>query len=112
MWNSPSQARLDKIPRLYETESIPLKDKLIHLHFFIGGCDWYITEYDGEDTFFGYAILNGDKEMAEWGYVSFQELKELKIHPGFEVDCDLFWKVRPASQVDKIRAAHQWPESH
>ena len=60
MWNVPSKERLDKIPRLYETESIPLKDKLIYLHFFLGGCDWYIAEYDGEDLFWGYAILNGD----------------------------------------------------
>ena len=112
MWNEPSKERLSKIPGLYETEHIRLADKLIHLHFFIGGCDWYVAEYDGDDLFFGYAILNGDTEMAEWGYISFRELKELKVRPGFEVDCDLFWKVRPASQVDKIRAAHQWPESH
>ena len=112
MWNEPSKEQLARIPKLYETEDIPPKEKLVYVHFFLGGSDWYISEFDGEDTFFGYAILNGDLEMAEWGYVSFQELKELKIHPGFEVDCDLFWKVRPASRVDKIRAANQWPESH
>jgi len=39
MWNIPSKERLEKIPKLYETESIPLEDKMIHLHFFIGGCD-------------------------------------------------------------------------
>lgn len=53
MWNTPSQERLDCIPRLYETESIPLSEKYVHLHFFIGGCDWYIVEYDGDDLFFG-----------------------------------------------------------
>ncbi len=26
--------------------------------------------------------------MAEWGYISFEELEEIKIPPGFEVDCD------------------------
>ena len=35
MWNEPSKERLAKIPRLYETERIPLKDKLIHLHFLL-----------------------------------------------------------------------------
>ena len=29
MWNTPSVARLNKIPRLYETENQPTKDKLI-----------------------------------------------------------------------------------
>ena len=103
MWNIPSEKRLKKIPRLYETEDLPAQDKLIHLHFFIGGCDWYIAEYDGEDLFFGYAILNNDHEMAEWGYVSLQELKSIKVRPGFEVDNDLFWQVKKASEIPRIR---------
>ncbi len=78
MWNEPSQERLDRIPRLYETEKIPIEDKLIHLHFFIGGCDWYIAEYDGGDLFFGFANLV-DLENSEWGYISFSELKEIRI---------------------------------
>ena len=41
MWNEPSKERLSKIPRLYETENVRPQDKLVHLHFFIGGCDWY-----------------------------------------------------------------------
>ena len=68
MWNTPIAERLSKIPRLYETEHIPLQDKLIYLHFFIGGCDWYIAEYDGEDLFWGFAILNDEFQNAEWGW--------------------------------------------
>jgi hypothetical protein len=105
MWNEPTQDRLAKIPRLYETENVDAKDKLIHLHFFIGGCDWYIAEYDGKDLFWGYAILNDDRENAEWGYISFSELKEVKIAGWLEVDCELeeYWKVRKASEIEKIR---------
>jgi len=29
MWNIPSKERLDKIPKLYETEEIPIDNKLI-----------------------------------------------------------------------------------
>ena len=104
MWNVPSAKRLGEIPRLYETESTPLGDKLIYLHFFIGGCDWYIAEYDGEDLFWGYAILNGDYLNSEWGYISFSELKDIKI--GFvEIDCELedYWKVKKASEIKKIK---------
>ena len=64
MWNTPTEERLSKIPRLYETEHIPLQDKLIYLHFFIGGCDWYIAKFDGEDLFWGFAILNNDLQNA------------------------------------------------
>ena len=103
MWNEPTKEQLKKIPRLYVTEDVPPKEKLIYLHFFIGASDWYIAEYDGEDIFFGYAILNGDVEMAEWGYVSLAELKSIRIGPGIEVDNDLFWKVRKVSEVPRIK---------
>jgi hypothetical protein len=110
MWNEPSKERLAKIPKLYETEETPLQEKLIHLHFFIGACDWFIAEYDGEDVFWGFAILNGDYEMAEWGYVSFSELKSINVN-GIEIDCEVeeAWRVRRAAEIDKIRIARGWP---
>ena len=103
MWNEPTQERLDRIPRLYKTEHLPIKDKLIHLHFFIGGCDWYVAEYDGDDIFFGYAILNNDTECAEWGFVSFSEMKELNVS-GIEIDCELeeHWSPTPVSKIPRI----------
>lgn len=104
MWNIPSKERLASIPRLYETESIKSKDKIIHLHFFIGHCDWYIVEFDGDNLFFGYAILNGYEQNAEWGYISFDELKEINIG-GIEINCELeeYWQPRPVSQISKIK---------
>jgi len=110
MWNEPTKERLAKISKLYETENIPIKDKPIYLHFFIGGCDWYIAEFNGDDTFFGFAILNNDYEMAEWGYVSFSELKSIKIDSWLEVDCELeeIWEVKKAIEVDRIRIAQGW----
>lgn len=108
MWNAPSKKILATIPRLYETEHIPLLDKVIHLHFFIGGCDWFLCEFDGEDLFWGFAILNNDYMNAEWGYISFSELKDLNIR-GVEIDNDLHWKVRPANEVEQIRkASRRW----
>ena len=110
MWNMPTKERLARLPKLYETENIPLREKLIHLHFFISGSDWYIAEFDGKDLFFGFAILNNDYQMAEWGYVSFKELKSIKLQGWIEVDCELeeIWKVRKASEIDQIRKAQEW----
>jgi hypothetical protein len=112
MWNTPSKERLGKIPRLYETESIPLKDKLIHLHFFIAGCDWYIAEFDGDDLFWGFAILNNDYLNAEWGFISFSELKAIKISGWLEIDCELeeLWRIRKSSEIENIRKAQDWPK--
>jgi hypothetical protein len=109
MWNVPTKNRLAMIPNLYETEEIPLQDKLIHLHFFLGGCDWFIAEHDGGDLFWGFAILNGDLQMAEWGYMSFSEFKDINIG-GLEIDCELqkYWKIRPAREVPLICKAQRW----
>ena len=110
MWNAPSQDNLARIPRLYETEHFSLHEKDIYLHFFIGGCDWYISEYDGDDTFFGFCILNEDLINAEWGYVSFSELKSLQIDGCLEVDCEReeWWDVKKASKIEKICLAQGW----
>lgn len=58
-----------------------------HLHYFVGGCDWYITEKDvdgGVQQAYGYAIINGDDEMAECGYICIEEITrcgaELDLH--------------------------------
>lgn len=111
MWNEPSKERLAKIPKLYETENVPLKDKNIHLHFFLGGCDWYIAEYDGTDLFWGFACLNGDLQNAEWGYVSFGELQDIRVKGWLEIDCESedFWRVKPASEIELICRASGWP---
>lgn len=104
MWNIPSKERLDRIPRLYSTENIPIADKVVHLHFFLANSDWFVVEYDGADLFFGYTILCGDLNCAEWGYINFNELKSLKI--GFlEVDCEReeFWGVKMVSDIEKIQ---------
>jgi hypothetical protein len=90
-----------KLPGLYETEKIPLNDKPIYIHFFIGACDWFISEYDGEGLFFGYAII-GDSRFAEWGYVSFTELKQIKVPPGIKVDCEVFDTSLKASEIEEI----------
>lgn len=109
MWNTPSQERLAKLPSLYATEGIPPKEKLVFLHFFIGWSDWYAVEFDGEDIFFGFVIINGDIENAEWGYFSFTELKSISSST-FEVVCesDESWEVRPAWQVQRISHAQGW----
>jgi hypothetical protein len=115
MRNEPTDTELAKIPRLYETEDVSVKDKIIHIHFFLGNSDWYIAEYDGDDTFFGFVCLNGWKDCAEWGYISFNVLKELKVkapvsvygekvgHIPLEVDRELNWTLKKASKIALIR---------
>ena len=98
----PTPELLARLPKLYETEKLPLRDNPIYMHFFIGDCDWFISECDGEDLFFAYAIT-GNPAFAEWGYITFIELKQIKIPPGIEVDCELFDPPLKASEIEDIR---------
>jgi hypothetical protein len=47
--------------------------------------------------------------MAEWGYISFTELRSIRVN-GIEIDCEVeeAWRVRRAVEVDKIRIANVW----
>ncbi len=103
MKNTSTEARLAIIPKLYETEHIPTKDKIIHAHFHIKNSHWLIAEFDQVDTMFGYCILNNDFEMAEWGYVGFSELKTIKILGHLEVEYDINWMPTPAGEVGLIK---------
>ena len=108
MWNKPSVDELSKLPKPYSTEGVPLREKLIVMHFFMGGSDWFAAEYDPEEQiFFGFVILNQDYEMAEWGYFSLQELSELKVSY-LEVDRDLYWTPTQAQSIAAICKAEGW----
>ena len=95
MWNKPTKERLAKIPNIYETEEIPVQDKVIHLKFFIGNCTWYISEYDGQDTFFG-LVIGHEKEL---GYFSLSELKQVKGPLGLHVERDLYFKPKTLKEI-------------
>lgn len=88
------------MPVLYGTESTPSKDKLLMLHYFYAGSNWYIIEKaDDEDSqdaeAFGYAILNGDDQNAEWGYVDISELKNSN-----KVELDFFFEPMRFSELN------------
>jgi hypothetical protein len=90
------------LPNLYDTEDITTENKLIHCHLVFGNCHWFATEFDKNDTCFGFVILNGDFQNAEWGYFSLQELQEVSLG-AFQVQIDTNWKVQPAKDIELIR---------
>ena len=108
MWNKPTEKDLEAIPALYSSEDVSMMDKVIHMHFFIGGCDWYVSEHDkqvddlGSNLLFGFAILGGDTENAEWGYMDLEEMAAVRIAPGIEIDRDMHWTPVKASEIPKI----------
>jgi len=60
---------------------------IAYLHYFYAGCDWWIKDYSTHDRcFFGYAVINGDTEMAEYGYMDMDEL----LNDG-RIELDFYW---------------------
>ena len=81
------------MPRRYEQENLG-DQAVVHLHYFYGGYDWFITEKDTDpgiqNQAFGLAVVH----EAELGYISIAEL----IQNG--VEFDLHWTPRTLSEVN------------
>jgi hypothetical protein len=56
---------------------------------------WYITEFDGRDTMFGWADLG----YGELGYISLRELENANRGGLPLVERDMYWKPRPLSKA-------------
>jgi hypothetical protein len=71
------ETSLTKCPKIGETDGRDEHPAIFH--YFYGGTDIYICEYDRLDIMFGYGILNGDINNSEWGYFSLTELIENSV---------------------------------
>ena len=91
MINIPTLEQLNKLPNLYETEHIRPEKKIVYLHFILNQSHWWAIEWNGSDTFFGYVLLNGWTQDAEFGHFSLSELLEVKFEGWQEVLHDPFW---------------------
>jgi hypothetical protein len=96
----PPAAELATVPALYATEDVHFGEKVVYLHYFAAGSDWWICELDPRTGLaFGYACHN-DPDNAEWGYIDLNELCSLVIPvaPPVIVERDLHWRATPVHQ--------------
>jgi|SRR5690606_28367520 len=83
------------LPPLYSTEDVA--DPVVHAKFFspTSGWTWYVTEFDGEDTFFG-LVEGWDVEL---GYFSLSELESVRGAGGLPIERDLHFKPQSLSKI-------------
>lgn len=86
------------IPKLYEQDGKG-KNAVCYLHYFVGGTDWYITEWNRDNEFYGYVCLNGDWEMAEFGYIPKEYLIDNDLSPLNKPELDFYWKYKTINQI-------------
>ena len=90
----------NKLPKIYETESIPLKEKEIICKFFnpCGSGTWYAIEGQQEDDdfiFFGLVDLH----EKEFGYFSLKELESIRLPFGLKIERDRMLAEHKVSEV-------------
>jgi len=89
-----------KIPKLYETESITLPEKVAYAKFFHPALNWtwYVVEYDGSDTCFGLVVGH----ETEFSYFSLQELSQIKV--GLPIERDLYFRPNQVRDLQAYKA--------
>ena len=90
-----------QLPALYSQETV--EDPIVRVHFFnpSGQGDWWITEGSPEeDDYIMFGLC--DLGFPELGYVSMNELKQVKAPPfGLCIERDLYWTPKPLSAVQE-----------
>jgi len=97
----------DAIPELYETEDVPLAQKVVHEHFFVRGGtgEWHVFEVESSSATSCIAFAMCDLGTPELGYVDLVALESLRIDrpglPPIVVERDVNWQPRPWSKVER-----------
>lgn len=88
-----------KLPALRSQDGLG-KKAVAHLKLFGGGrFTFYATEYDGDDTFFGYLISPLGEDCDEFCYFSRAELEALRFPPfGLPIERDMYFESRPLDE--------------
>ena len=78
------------IPDFYSSEDVELDEKMVYVKFFLADANWtwHILEYDRESNSF-FALVDGLER--ELGYVSLDELEQVRGHLGLHVERDLYF---------------------
>jgi hypothetical protein len=100
-----TKAQIARLPKLYETEHIPLSEKMVQAKLFhpVSQWTWYVIEYDGVDICWGLVVGHEN----EFGYFSLQELSQLNV--GLPIERDMYFKPTqvqdlPIHDIERVAA--------
>lgn len=85
------------LPPLYSNEKIP--DPVIRLKLFVPWSNWTYYLYEGEEVegdFLMFGLVCGHEK--ELGYVSLNELEEIRGPGGLTIEKDLYFQPQPLSK--------------
>ena len=96
-----TQENRKALPALYANENAPVGSAVAHVKIFdpFGRFTFYVTEFDGEDTLFGYTVSALGPDCDEWGYGSLSELEAVQGRFGIGLERDRSFSPAPVSEV-------------
>ena len=89
-------------PPLYSDDGLPLEDRTVVAKFFdpTGRYTFYMMEYDPKDRLaFGWCVSPLGPDCDELGYVSINELEEVKGALGLGIERDRLFSPKPFRDV-------------
>lgn len=91
---------IDTMPHTYQQHGMG-DEAIAHLHYFHGGCDWFITEKDMGDGSGDRRQLQAsglaDMGSPEIGYISIEDLRRRNI------DLDLYWTPKTLREIKQSK---------
>lgn len=95
-----TKANRKTLPPLYSQENASM-EAVAHVKFFdpTGRFTFYATEFDGEDTFFGYTVSPLGADCDELSYASLSELESVKGKFGLGIERDRHFRPGPLNEV-------------
>jgi hypothetical protein len=91
---------INTLPKLYETESIPMEDKKVITKFFnpTGAGTWYVIEgQQEEDDFIFFGLV--DLYEKEFGYFSLKELESIRLPWGLKIERDIHFNGKLLGEI-------------
>ena len=91
--------QIENMPKTGETDGQG-DDAVVHLHYFLGGMDWFITEKDMilDEQYQAFGLADLGMGYPELGYISIEEITSL----GAELD--LYWTPKTLAEVKEGRS--------
>jgi len=100
-----TKANRKALPKLYANENLPASEAVAIVKFFTpdGGWTFYASEFDGEDTFFGYVVSGIDPSFSELGYFSFAKLTDARGPLGLPIERDRHFTPTKLGDISDVR---------
>ena len=94
-----TKANRKALPPLYTNEGNANPTVVVKFFNPCGRSTWYVTEFDGDDLFFGYVVGEFSPTEDEWGNFSLAELSSLRVRFGLPIEHDRHFRPQPIGDI-------------